>query len=93
VTQGEVEQVAREIRNKIMHSSWNELIEFTEAVVGNLVEAYQILLKSLVLLDNTLPIDSGDLKILSEGKLGKALMSLTSPEQVAKWRSEVITTK
>jgi hypothetical protein len=91
VTQGEVEQVARGIRAKMMHSSWDELVEFAESVVGNLVDAYQVLLKNSVLSDNTSSIDHGDLRKLTEGKLSKVLISLTSLEQVAKWRSEAIT--
>jgi hypothetical protein len=91
VTQGEVEQIAREIRTKMMHSSWHELVEFSESVVGNLVDAYQILLRNSMPSNNTLFTGHIDLKTLTEDKLGKALVSLTSPEQVAKWRSEVIT--
>lgn len=91
MVQEEVEQIAREIRTKIICSSWNELLEFSESVVGNLVDVYQSLLKNSVLSDNYFPIDRKDAKVLIENMLGKALVSLTTPEQVAKWRSEVIT--
>ena len=90
MTQAELEQIAREMRAKGLHSSWNELLEFSESVVGSLVDAYQALLRSSVSSGNILSANPGDLRVLLQEKLGKALVSLTSREQVAKWESEAL---
>jgi len=90
LNQAELEQIAREMRAKGLHSSWNELLEFSESVVGSLVDAYQALLRSSVSSGNILSANPGDLRVLLQEKLGKALVSLTSREQVAKWESEAL---
>ena len=45
MTQTELEQVARQLRYKGLHLSWNELMELSDCVVVNLVDAYQTLSK------------------------------------------------
>ena len=45
MTPVELEQIPTKMRATGLHSSWNELIEFSNDVVGGLVEAYQTLLK------------------------------------------------
>jgi hypothetical protein len=87
MTTAELEQIATKIRATGLHSSWSELIEFSNDVVGDLVEAYQTMLKD--------PASSnGDntekMYLLVRDRLSKALISLTSPEYVAKWESEVL---
>jgi hypothetical protein len=88
MTQVELEQIAREVRARGLHSSWNELLEFSESVVGSLVDAYQALLRNSVSSGNMLSANASDLRVLLQEKLGKALVSLASREQVAKWGSE-----
>ena len=87
MTPVELEQIATKMRATGLHSSWRELIEFSNDVVGGLVEAYQTLLK-----DSTSP--NGDNKekicLLVRDRLSKALVSLTSPAHVARWESEVL---
>jgi len=87
MTPVELEQIATKMRATGLHSSWSELIEFSNDIVGGLVEAYQTLLK-----DST--SSNGDNKekicLLVRDRLFKALISLTSPEHVAKWESEVL---
>jgi hypothetical protein len=87
MTPVELEQIATKMRATGLHSSWNELIEFSNDVVGGLVEAYQTLLK-----DST--SSNGDNKekicLLVRDRLSKALVSLTSPAHVARWESEVM---
>ena len=90
MTQAELEQIAREVRARGLHSSWNELLEFSESVVGSLVDAYQALLRNPVSSGNILSANPGNLRMLLQEKLGKALVSLTSQEQVAKWESEAL---
>ena len=93
LSQTDLEQLARQMRARGLQSSWNELFEFSESVVGSLVDAYQALLRNSLLnksvsLGRTLSANSGDLRVLLQEKLGKALVSLSSREQVARWESE-----
>ena len=95
LTQADLEQLARQTRARGLHSSWNELLEFSQSVVGSLVDAYQALLRNSVLsksvsLGNTLSANPDDLRVLVREKLGRALVSLTSKEQVARWESEAL---
>ena len=90
MTQAEMEQIARGVRARGLYSSWNELLEFSEFVVGSLVDAYQALLRNSVS-SNAMPsANGGELPVSLQEKLGKVLVSLTSQEQVAKWESEVL---
>ena len=88
MTQAELEQVARQVRAKGLYSSWNELMEFSDCLVVNLVDAYQALLKNSVASDITPATGTGDLHMLVRGKLAKALAVLTSEAQVSRWESE-----
>ena len=91
MTQAELEQIAKEMRAKGLHLSWNELLLFSETVVGNLVNAYQALLRKSVSSGNMLSANPSDLQVAIKEKLGRALVSLTSQEQVVKWESEAFT--
>ena len=91
MTQKDLEQVATQMRARGLHSSWNELLEFSESVVGSLVDAYQALLRNSVSSGSMLSANTGDLRVLLQEKLCKALVSLTSQEQVVKWESEALT--
>jgi len=88
LTQMDLENLARKTRARGLHSSWIELLEFSQTVVGNLVDAYQTLLRDS---------DGGDLaknpiglRTMLQDNLSKALISLTSEAQVAKWKSEIL---
>ena len=90
MTQAELEQIAREVRAKGLHSSWNELIEFSDGVVGGLVDVYQALLKNPVSWKSTYSSNPEDMQLILEDKLARALTLLTSQAQVARWKSEVL---
>ena len=90
MTSAELEQVARQVRSVGLHSSWNELLVFSESVVGSLVSAYQALLRNSKSSDNMLLANPADMRLLLQENLGRALVSLTSQEQVAKWESEAL---
>lgn len=90
MTQAELEQIAREARARGLHSSWNELLKFAESVVGSLVDAYQALLRKSVSSGSRFPADGSDLRVLVQEKLARALASLTTQAQVAKWEAEVL---
>ncbi len=90
LNQADLEQLAGQMRARGLHSSWVELLDFSESVVGSLVNAYQALLRTPVSSGNPLSANPGDLRVLLQEKLGKALISLTSQEQVAKWKSEAL---
>jgi hypothetical protein len=86
----DLEQLATQMRARGLHSSWNDLLEFSESVVGSLVDAYQALLRNPVSSGNILSANPGDPRVLLQEKLDKALVSLTSQEQVTKWESEAL---
>ena len=90
LNQADLEQLARQMRARGLHSSWNELLEFSESVVGSLVDAYQALLRNPVSSDSMLLANLGDLRVLVHEKIGRALVSLTSQAQVVRWESEVM---
>lgn len=85
MTQTELEQVATHIRDIGLHASWSELMVLADSVVGNLVDAYQIVAGSSLATDVVLsPVPDNVL----QGKLYKAIASLTNKEMVARWRTE-----
>lgn len=73
LNQADLEQVARQMRATGLHSSRNELLKFSEYTVGSLVDAYQALLRAPVSSGNPLSSNPGDLRVLLQEKLGKAL--------------------
>jgi hypothetical protein len=93
MTQAELEQIAKDMRARGLHSSWNELLVFSESVVGGLVDAYRALLKNSVRSGNMLSANPSDLQMLVRKKLRKALISLTSRAQVSRWESEALGSK
>jgi len=90
LNQADLEQLARQTRARGLRSSWVELLEFSGSAIGSLVDAYQALLIAPVFSGNPLSANPGDLRVFLQDKLGKALVSLTSQEQVAKWESEAL---
>lgn len=82
LTQTDLENAARQMRDRGLHSSWIELIEFSRCTVGSLVDAYQALLRSSACSD--------DLQVTLKDNLARALTSLTSESQVARWESEAL---
>ena len=91
MTQVDLELVAREMRARGLHSSWDELLTFSRDLVGNLVDAYQELLKSLGKSDKVSSINRGDdaQKVVID-KLAAALVLLTGKAHVAKWELEAL---
>lgn len=90
MTQAELEQIAREMRARGLYSSWSELIEFSDCVIGGLVEAYQALLRDSASSDRVPSTNTSDLHTMVQEKLVRALTSLTSQAQVARWKSELL---
>ena len=90
MTQTELERIAREMRARVLRSSWNDLVEFSDCVVGGLVDAYQALLRGSATSNRVTSTNTSDLHTLVQERLVKALASLTSQAQVAKWESEVL---
>ena len=91
MTQTELKLVAREMRARGLHSSWDELLTLSKDAVGSLVDAYQALLRSTAKLDKVSLSDPDDIKEVVRDKLAKALTLLTSEARVAKWESEALT--
>jgi len=90
VTQIELELVAREMRDRGLHYSWNELLAFAKDTIGSLVDAYQILLRSMAKPDKVSSSDPDDAQEVVREKLAKALTLLTDKGRVAKWESEAL---
>jgi hypothetical protein len=91
VTQAELELVAKGIRARGLHSSWDELLTFSKGAVGSLVDAYQALLRSTAKSVKVSSSDPDDVQKMVRDKLAKALTWLTSEARVAKWKSEAFT--
>jgi hypothetical protein len=91
VTQAELELVAREMRDRGLHFSWNGLLAFAEDVVGSLASAYQTLLRSMAKSSTISSTDPDDAQKVVRDKLVKALTLLTDKARVAKWESEALT--
>ena len=88
LTKTELENLARQARARGLRSSWAELLEFSQTVVGSLVDAYQTLLRDSN--SGALSHNPGDPQIMLKDNLSKALTSLTSETQVARWESEIL---
>ena len=88
LTQLDLQNVARQARARGLHSSWVELLEFSQTTIGSLVDAYQALLRDSN--SGALSHNPSDLRIMLKDNLSKALTSLTSETQVAKWESEIL---
>jgi hypothetical protein len=88
MTQAELELVARGIRDRGLHSSWTELLAFSDDVVGNLVDVYRTLLRNAVISGKISSSDTTEVQNVVRDKLAAALALLTSEAQVARWESE-----
>ena len=88
MTQTELEQVATHIRDIGLHASWNDLLAFTDNVVGNLVDAYQTVVGSSSATNVVLSPAPDNVYMTLQEKLNKAIASLTNEEMVARWRTE-----
>jgi len=84
MTQAELDSIARKMRTRGLHSSWEELLTFSNDVIGSLVSAYQALFKSSALSNITSSDDPGDTQNLVRDKLARALTLLTSEAQVVR---------
>ena len=89
MTQEELEQSARKMREMGLHYSWLELMEFTGDVVGNLADAYQSLLRGISSLSKDLNDTDAEIKVIAN-KLATALTILTSEEKVTRWRNDAL---
>jgi hypothetical protein len=88
MTQAELEIVARGIRGRGLHSSWTELLAFSNDVVSTLVDAYQALLRNTVPSGKISSSDTIKVQNFVRDKLVTVLTVLTSEAQVARWESE-----
>jgi len=91
MTQAELDLIARKMRARGLHSSWDELLTFSEDLVGSLVNAYQVLLKSSAKSDKISSADSDEGQKVVKDKLAAVLTLLTSEAEVAGWESEAVT--
>lgn len=90
MTQTELDSIAKKMRAKGLHSSWDELVTFSKDTVGGLVDAYQALVKSAVKSDKLSLTNCDDVLRVVRDKLAIALTVLTSEVQVARWESDAI---
>jgi len=89
MTQEELEQSARKMRERGLHFSWLELMEFTGDVVGNLTDAYQSLLRGSSSLSKDLNDTDAETTVIAN-KLATVLTILTSEEMVIRWRNDAL---
>jgi len=90
LTQTDLENLARQMRDRGLHSSWIELIEFLRGVVGSLIDAYKALLGNSLSKDDRSSVSTDELIYVVKDRLSKALTLLTSKEQVARWEQEAL---
>jgi len=90
MTQAELGSIARKMRARGLHSSWDELLTFSKDVVGDLVDAYQAVLKSAAKSDKVSSTNPDNVQKVVRDKLAAALTMLTSEAQVARWESDVL---
>ena len=90
MTQAELELVAKKMRTRGLHSSWDELLTFSKDVVGGLADAYQAVLKSTAKSDKVSSTNPDNVQKVVRDKLAAALTVLTSEAQVARWESDVL---
>jgi len=90
LTQTDLENLARQMRERGLHSSWIELIEFSRGVVGSLIDAYKALLGNSLSKDDRPSVGADELIYVVKDRLSKALTLLTSKEQVARWEQEAL---
>jgi len=89
MTQAEAELIAREIRNRCLHSSWSDLVAFWQSVMDNLESAYHAAVLSTAPLPRTSSGDSSDITQRKvRDKLAIALSQLAGERQVARWEAE-----
>jgi len=90
MTQGEIEAVAREIRTRFLHSSWDDLVGFWQGVIGNIERAYQASVQSIASSYHMSSGDSNDMQRIVRDELATALRKLAGGRQMARWDTEAI---
>ncbi|TET76784.1 MAG: hypothetical protein E3J42_01055, partial [Dehalococcoidia bacterium] len=73
MTQGEIEVVAREIRTRSLHSSWDDLVGFWQGVIGNLERAYRASVQSIAAFHHLSSGGSSDMQRIVRDELATAL--------------------
>ena len=76
MTQTEAEAIAREIRNRCLHSSWGDLVAFWQGVVKDLGSAYCV------------AAQGAEPRPVVRDRLESALSQLVGAGRVARWCSE-----
>ena len=88
MTQEEVESVTREIRNKCLHGSWDELVNFWDTVLYNLEGAYRESVQRTLSTGHTHSPYPNDAQEELRSKLAVALSQLAGQRWVEKWNAE-----
>jgi hypothetical protein len=89
MTQEEVESVTREIRNKCLHGSWDELVKFWDTVLDNLEGAYRASVQRTLSPGQTYSPQLNDAQTELSSKLAVALSHLAGHRRVEKWDAEL----
>ena len=90
MTQGEIEAVAREIRTRFLHSSWDDLVGFWQGVIGNIERAYHASVQSVASSYHMSSGDSNDMQRIVRDELATALRKLAGGRQMARWDAEAM---
>lgn len=90
MTQGEIEVVAREIRTRSLHSSWDDLVGFWQGVIGNLERAYRASVQSIAAFHQMSSGDSNDMQRMVRDELATALRRLAGGRQMTRWDAGAI---
>lgn len=88
MTREEAELIAREIRARCLHSSWDELVSFWEAVVGDIKGAYQAAVQCGESLNLVSSKDCKEMEKYMKDRLAEALAQLAGKGKVDQWEAE-----
>lgn len=88
MTKAEAEIIAREIRSRCLHSSWNDLVAFWQDVLDNLESAYRAAVRRTAANQHVSSEHSSELQPTVKDKLATALSQLAGEKQVARWYTE-----
>ena len=90
MTRGDIEVVAKEIRTRSLHSSWDDLVGFWQGVIGNLERAYRASVQSRAAFHHMSSGNSKDMQRIVRDELATALRRLAGEEQMARWDAEAM---
>ena len=76
MTQEDIEAIAREVRTRALHSSWSELVEFWQDIIGSLENAYRASVRSTAAFRHVSSAEADDMQRVVRDELAEAWRKL-----------------